>query len=84
MPTSPPCSHSEAWHRIPPARFIIFLALAGALLAALALDGDGYLSILDDANLLFHEAGHVISGCSDRRWGSMAARWGNCSSPLFS
>lgn len=35
-------------------------------IAALALwmasDGDGYLRVLDDANLAFHEAGHIFFG----------------------
>lgn len=62
MPTLSSRFQPKKWRRIPPGRFTVFLGLAGALLVALALDGDGYLFILDDANLLFHEAGHVIFG----------------------
>ena len=43
-------------------KFVAFV-LGFLLLASLLLfDQDGYISVIDDANLLFHEAGHLIFG----------------------
>jgi len=41
------------------AAFVIGLSILAALLM---FDDDGYIRIIDDANLLFHEAGHLIFG----------------------
>lgn len=53
---------ARAWQPIGPWRFLAFVAGAGALLAAAALPGNGCLAVLDGANLLFHEAGHLVLG----------------------
>ena len=43
-------------------KFVAFV-LGFLLVASLILfDQDGYVSVIDDANLLFHEAGHLIFG----------------------
>lgn len=39
------------------------------LVVVLLTDADGYLFLIDDANLLFHEAGHVIFGIFGRTLG---------------
>jgi len=68
----------EAWRRLPPwtwpARHVLgFGAVAIGLCALwMALDGDDYLRPLDDANLAFHEAGHLIYGV----FGDTAALYG--------
>jgi len=57
-----------------PARAVHVAAIVGiALLAAwMALDDDAYLRPLDDANLAFHEAGHLVYGV----FGSTLALYG--------
>lgn len=82
MNTSPRRSLPGAWQPIPPARFVFFLVLAIAFFAALALDRDGYLFILDDANLLFHEAGHVIFGLFGPAMGLYGGTLGQLAFPL--
>lgn len=39
------------------------------ILAARAVNGDGWVRVLDDANLVFHEAGHPIFGLFYERLG---------------
>ena len=82
MNTSPRRSLPGAWQPIPPARFALFLVAAMAFFAALALDGDGYLFVLDDANLLFHEAGHVIFGLFGPAMGLYGGTLGQLVFPL--
>lgn len=53
---------TRAWQPIGPWRFLAFVAGAGALLIAAALEANGCLAVLDGANLLFHEAGHLVFG----------------------
>ena len=43
-------------------KFVAFIIGFLMLAALLAFDDDGYISIIDDANLLFHEAGHLLFG----------------------
>ena len=43
-------------------KFAAFIVGFSMLAALLVLDDDGYIVIIDDANLLFHEAGHLIFG----------------------
>ncbi len=82
MNTSPRHSLPGAWQPIPPARFALFLVAAIAFFAALALDGGGYLFVLDDANLLFHEAGHVIFGLFGPAMGLYGGTLGQLVFPL--
>lgn len=70
------------WEPVGALRFAAFLGCAGALLLALALDGDGYLRILDDANLLFHEAGHVFFGLLGPTAGLYGGTLGQLAFPL--
>ena len=43
-------------------KFVAFIIGFSILVTVLIFDDDGYISVLDDANLLFHEAGHLIFG----------------------
>ncbi len=49
------------WKRVTTARLVAASALVG-LLALTALRGKGFIPVIDHANLVFHEAGHVIFG----------------------
>jgi hypothetical protein len=49
------------WKRVTSARLAAASALVG-LLALAALRGKGFIPVIDHANLVFHEAGHVIFG----------------------
>jgi hypothetical protein len=57
-----------------------------ALLALLAVwmktDDDGFLGILDSANLVFHEAGHVVYGIFGRTLGLYGGTLGQLTFPL--
>ena len=50
------------WQRITNAAFLATSVGTLILLLLLASDDDGFLLVLDHANLVFHEAGHVIYG----------------------
>lgn len=53
----------EPWFYWPAPRTIVAAMVAVGLCALwMAVDGDGYLRPLDDANLAFHEAGHLFYG----------------------
>ncbi|MCA9676970.1 MAG: hypothetical protein KC464_18230, partial [Myxococcales bacterium] len=52
----------EPWTTPGRAALIAGLIAIGLLGLWMALDGDGYLRPLDDANLAFHEAGHMFYG----------------------
>ena len=54
--------HSTEGIRVSTPKFAAFLTGFFALIAVLISDDDGFVYIIDDANLLFHEAGHLISG----------------------
>jgi hypothetical protein len=43
-------------------KFIAFMIAFSLLVIFLVYDADGFIFIIDHANLLFHEAGHVIFG----------------------
>ena len=49
-------------NRISTPKFVAFIIGFFALIALLIFDDDGFIFIIDDANLLFHEAGHLIFG----------------------
>ena len=43
-------------------KFVTFIIGFSLLASLLVFDDDRYIVVLDDANLLFHEAGHLIFG----------------------
>ncbi len=72
MPARPKTPNGSTWF---PVSGIGLLALAGFtlfLLRWMATDSDGYLTIVDDINLVIHEAGHPIF----RVFGEWPGWWG--------
>ena len=55
----------------------------GLLFLLLKTDDDGFLSIIDHANLVFHEAGHVIFGILGRTLGLYGGTLGQLTIPLI-
>ena len=53
---------SRTWKRVPTWQIVVTSLSFGWLFYLLKRDGDGFLFMLDHANLVFHEAGHVIFG----------------------
>lgn len=52
----------QPWHPVAPVKFVLFSLAAAALSAGIAAPGCGWIWLLDSANLLFHEAGHMFFG----------------------
>ena len=55
----------------------------GVLFYLLKTDDDGFLSVVDHANLVFHEAGHVIFGILGRTPGLYGGTLGQLAIPLI-
>ena len=55
----------------------------GALFYLLKTDDDGFLFVVDHANLVFHEAGHVIFGILGRTLGLYGGTLGQLTIPLI-
>ena len=53
---------NQHWQPLSSAKFITASVALGALFVLLLADEDGFLILLDHANLAFHEAGHIIFG----------------------
>ena len=65
MPTDAPAVVEAAepdWGSVKPAEFWASIAAVGLLFALIFFDDDGFLLLLDGANLAFHEAGHIFFG----------------------
>lgn len=60
------------WQPIPTVGLVAFVVGALFLMLLLATDKDGYLAVLDDFNLVVHEAGHPLFGT----FGESAGLWG--------
>lgn len=52
----------EPWQPVSKIKLSVFSAGLGLFILVLLRSETGHVSILDDANLLFHEAGHLIFG----------------------
>ena len=50
------------WGAVKPGEFWASVAAVGVLFALISFDDDGFLLLLDGANLAFHEAGHIFFG----------------------
>lgn len=66
---------STAWRALGLGSLVGFGIGFGLLLLAVWADEDGFIPVLDHANLAFHEAGHVFFGPASR------ARNGPCPHP---
>lgn len=70
------------WERPAPARAVAGVIAIALLALWMAVDGDGYLRPLDDANLAFHEAGHLVYGVLGDTAGLYGGTLGQLSFPL--
>jgi hypothetical protein len=65
IPTGAPAAVDTVapdWGPVKPAEFWTSVAAVGVLFALIFFDDDGFLLLLDGANLAFHEAGHIFFG----------------------
>jgi hypothetical protein len=67
------------WQPVPTAGLVALVVAGGWLMLLHATDGDGYMAILDDFNLIVHEAGHPIFGA----FGESAGLWGGTLAQLL-
>ena len=65
-------------------KFVAFIIMSVVLALILILDSDGYILTLDDANLLFHEAGHLIFGLFGPTMGLYGGTLGQLVFPVIS
>jgi hypothetical protein len=70
------------WGAVSTGEAVAALVGLGLLALLLATDGDGYIRILDDANLAFHEAGHVVFGILGSTMGLYGGTLGQLVFPL--
>lgn len=54
--------HGAGWPQIRPSEFWLCIVATGLLFAVITFDEDGFILLLDHANLAFHEAGHLFFG----------------------
>jgi hypothetical protein len=73
VPGWPPLDRMQVWTS---------LAATGVLFALLLADEDGFITILDHANLAFHEAGHLIYGILGRTLGLYGGTLGQLTFPV--
>ncbi|MFC1958107.1 hypothetical protein ACFLVQ_00880 [Chloroflexota bacterium] len=64
-------------------KFVVFVIGFCVLVSLLVFDKDGYIFILDDANLLFHEAGHLIFGLLGDNMGLYGGTLGQLVIPII-
>jgi hypothetical protein len=58
---------TDEWERVTPAKLLLFAAGVAAFVAMVLGSEPGFVFGLDHANLLFHEAGHPITGLFSQR-----------------
>jgi hypothetical protein len=73
---------SREWTPVSAAAAGATLLAFGLLWLLLATDDDGYLRVLDDANLVFHEAGHPIFGILGPTMGLYGGTLGQLAFPV--
>jgi len=71
------------WKPVTMRQFGVVSACYLALVVVLQTDSDGYIRILDDANLVFHEAGHPIFGLLGSTLGLFGGTLGQLVFPLL-
>jgi len=62
---------------------IFFLICSLLIFLIISDDNNGYISIIDDANLLFHEAGHLIFGLFGDTMGLYGGTLGQLAIPII-
>jgi hypothetical protein len=60
VPPRPKTRDGSAWHPVSGAGLVALTVFALVLMRWMSTDPDGYLRILDDINLVIHEAGHPL------------------------
>ena len=70
------------WQALTIWQLIGFTAGLGGLLAMIFLSEPGFVRLIDDANLLFHEAGHPIVGLFSRRLEPYGGTFGQLFFPM--
>lgn len=71
------------WKRVGYFSFFIFSAGFCALIYIITHDQDGFIPILDHANLVFHEAGHPVFGLFGNTIGYLGGTLGQLAFPLI-
>ena len=64
-------------------KFVAFVIGFLVLIALLVSDDDGFIFIIDHANLLFHEAGHLIFGLFGATMGLYGGTLGQLAIPII-
>lgn len=72
MPARPKTLNGSAWNPVSGWGLIALIAFAILLMRWMAADADGYLRVVDDINLVIHEAGHPLFGI----FGELPGWWG--------
>jgi hypothetical protein len=73
----------RSFDNITRSQLIAFLAIAGLFFIILVMSEPGFVFLLDHANLLFHEAGHVFFGLISRRLEIYGGTMGQLVFPVF-
>ena len=65
-------------------KFVAFVIAFAMLAALLMLDDDGFIHIIDDANVVFHEAGHFVFQVFGNTMGLYGGTLGQLLPPIIS
>lgn len=74
---------SQSWKPVAAWQMAVTSVGFGALFYLLKTDDDGFLSVVDHANLVFHEAGHLIFGILGETLGLYGGTLGQLVIPLI-
>jgi len=78
-----PLYSHQSWKPVPGWQMIAASVGFGLLFILLKTDDDGFLFVVDHANLVFHEAGHVIFGILGGTLGLYGGTLGQLAIPLI-
>ena len=77
------CPSAFEWAPLKPIEVWLSIAAACALFAVILFDEDGFILLLDHANLAFHEAGHFLFGMLSRSFGLYGGTLGQLVFPVI-
>jgi hypothetical protein len=72
----------DSWQRVKTIPFLFFSACLLGLFYLIKTTPDGFVVILDSANLVFHEAGHIIFGIFGETMGFLGGTLGQLAFPV--
>lgn len=75
VPPRPKTADGSAWHPVSTAGLIALTLFTLFLLRWMATDADGYLSVIDDVNLVIHEFGHPFFSIFGEWPGWLGGTW---------